>query len=163
MQDFFNLLDKLNETGVDFVIVGGLAGAIFGCTVVTEDIDICCDFTCENLLKLQEALTSLNPVHRMTPNKLKLEITKKNCKEFKNLYLDTNLGQLDCISAVQGVGAFESVKAKSKSVVVNGKQYKVLRIDDLVLSKKALNRPKDNQAITQLEAIKRLQSKENKE
>ncbi|MFA5554400.1 MAG: nucleotidyltransferase [Phycisphaerae bacterium] len=159
MQDFFNLLDKLNEADVDFVIVGGLAGAIHGCTVVTEDIDICCSFTAENLFKLHKALAGLNPVHRMTPNKLKFEITKQNCKDFKNLYIDTDLGQLDCISSVQGIGSFDSVKAKSKPHVINNKQYNILQIDDLILSKKAMNRPKDNQAVNQLEIIKQMKSK----
>lgn len=158
-QNFFNLLDKLYEAGVDFVIIGGLAGAIHGCTIVTEDIDICCDFKAANLLKLQKALAGLNPVHRMTSKKLNLEITEQNCKDLKNLYLDTDLGQLDCISYVQGVGSFDSVKAKSKPRVINNKQYKVLQIDDLILSKKSLNRTKDAQAIKQLEAIKRIQSK----
>jgi hypothetical protein len=162
-ENFFNLLDRLNEAGVDFVIVGGFAGAIYGCTVVTEDIDVCCDFAAGNLLKLQKALTDLHPVHRMTPNKLKLEITEENCKDYKNLYLDTDLGQLDCVSYVQGVGPFDAVKAKSKPVAVGDKRYNVLQIDALILSKKALNRMKDTQAITQLETIQRLQSRKRRE
>ena len=52
--DFFDLLKRLTEADVDFVIVGGFAGVIYGCTDVTQDIDICCDFTADNLLALQE-------------------------------------------------------------------------------------------------------------
>jgi hypothetical protein len=44
------LLECLVHAGVDFVIVGGYAGVVHGCTYVTQDIDICCDFSPANLL-----------------------------------------------------------------------------------------------------------------
>ena len=54
--DFFGLLKRLKEADVDFVIVGGFAGVVYGCTYVTQDIDICCDFSADNLLALQKAI-----------------------------------------------------------------------------------------------------------
>jgi len=57
-----NLLERLARAGVDFVIVGGFAGVVHGCTYLTEDIDICCDFIPANLLALQRALAELHPV-----------------------------------------------------------------------------------------------------
>ena len=116
---------------------------------------VCCDFSSENLLKLQEALIGLNPVHRMTPNKLKLELTKEKCKKLKNLYLRTSLGQLDCISCVTGVGDFEKVKNSSRTIIVDNVEYLVLDIDALIDSKKALNREKDRITINQLKSIKK--------
>jgi len=153
--DFLSLLSTLTEADVDFVVIGGFAGAMYGCTLVTQDVDICCDFSAENLLKLQQALKDLNPVHRMTPNKKKLELTEENCKGLKNLYLDTDLGQLDCLSFIQGVGDHETVKKNSTTV----KQFKVLNIDALIESKKALNRSHDKEAVIQLQYIKDLNFK----
>ena len=45
MSDHLNLLHHLARAGVDFVIVGGYAGIIHGCTYVTLDIDVCLAFT----------------------------------------------------------------------------------------------------------------------
>lgn len=116
--DFFNLLQRLANASVDFVIVGGFAGVIHGCTCVTQDIDICCDFSPANLLRLQKAISDLHPVHRLTPQRKKLRLTKKTCGQFKNLHLDTNIGQLNYLSSIDGIGDYK----KSRSQVSLSKQ-----------------------------------------
>ena len=155
-RDFFDLLSKLAEADVDFVVVGGFAGVVYGCTYVTQDIDICCDFSVSNLMRLQQALADLHPVHRMTPERRKLELTEENCSQFNNLYLDTDYGQLDCISAVKGLGDFPLVKQTSRVIEAQGIQLHVLGLEALIKAKKAMNRPHDKEALLQLEAIKRL-------
>jgi hypothetical protein len=163
ISDLYSLLERLSKAGVDFVLIGGFAGVIHGCTMVTEDIDICCDFRPANLLKLQKALADLHPVHRMTPNKIPLVLTEENCKDLKNLYLDTDIGQLDCISFVQGIGHFENVKAQSRPVAVGGAGHLVLNIDALIQAKKSMNRPRDTEAVIQLESIRELHKKKGQE
>jgi hypothetical protein len=158
VSDFLNLLERLVIAGVDFVIVGGFAGVVHGCTYVTQDIDICCDFSPANLLRLQKALRDLHPVHRMTPKRKKLELTRETCRQFRNLYLDTDIGQLDCVSFIAGVGDYREVKKASEIVKVQDMQLRVLGIDALINSKKAMDRPRDKEAVLQLEAIKRLKS-----
>ena len=71
-KDFIHLLERLVQAEVDFVLVGGFAGVVHGCTFVTQDLDIGCDFSGENLFRLQKALSEANPVHRMTPGRIKL-------------------------------------------------------------------------------------------
>jgi hypothetical protein len=153
--DFFDLLKRLNKAGVDFVIVGGFAGIIHGCSYVTQDIDICCDFSPANLLRLQKALAKLHPVHRMTPKKIKFELNRGNIPHFNNLYLDTDIGQLDCLNYINGLGDFNEVKKSSVPIKVEGAKFFVLDIDSLIRAKKALNRPRDKQAVLELEAIKK--------
>lgn len=155
---FLNLLERLVKAGVDFVIVGGFAGVAHGCTYVTQDIDICCDFASANLLRLQKALLGLHPVHRMTPKRKKLELTRETCGQFKDLYLDTDIGQLDCVSFVEGVGDYREIKRASEFVKMQDMQIRVLSIDALIRAKKAMNRPRDKEAILQLEAIKSLKT-----
>jgi len=157
--DFLNLLEYLAKADVDFVIVGGFAGIVHGCTYVTQDMDICCNFSAANLLKLQKALSRLDPVHRMTPNKKKLELTEENCGQFKNLYLDTDIGQLDCLDVIEGVGDYEKVKQNSIIIEVDDVKYHVLSIDALIKAKKAMNRPHDKEAVRQLESIKKLKDR----
>jgi hypothetical protein len=155
-EDFIELLERLVKAGVDFVIVGGFAGTVYGCMMVTQDVDICFDFSPANLLTLQKAIADLNPVHRMTPGRKKLELTEENCGNFKNLYLDTDIGRLDCLGSIKGVGDYQKVKEESVTVETGGVRLQVLNIDALIESKKAMNRPRDRQAIAELEAIKKL-------
>lgn len=154
--DFVNLLERLIHNGVDFVIVGGFAGVAHGCSYVTQDIDICCDFSPANLLALQRAISDLDPVHRMTPNRKRLKLTEKTCTQFKNLYLDTKKGHLDCLSFIDGLGDYCRAKQESELVEVEDMKIRVLSLDALIKTKRAMNRPRDRAAILQLEAIKKL-------
>ena len=158
--DFICLLKRLCDGNVDFVIVGGFAGVVHGCTYVTQDIDICCDFSAENLLRMQKALFDLHPVHRMTPNRQKLDLSRQNCIEFKNLYLDTDWGQLDCLSFINGLGDYQSVKPASEVIDVEGLQLHILSLEALIKAKKAMNRPRDKEAILQLEAARKLKEQQ---
>lgn len=154
--DFVNLLERLVKNGVEFVIVGGFAGIVHGCTYVTQDVDICCDFSPANLLSLQKAISDLDPVHRMTPNRRKLKLSEKTCTQFKNLYIDTKIGQLDCLSFIDGLGDYTQAKQESDVIEVEDMKICVLNLDALIKTKKAMNRPRDKAAILQLESIKRL-------
>ncbi len=159
MSNFFELIERLFKADVDFVIIGGFAGIVYGCTYVTQDIDVCCDFSAANLLRLQKAITDLQPVHRMTPKRPKLELTEENCSQYKNLYLDTDIGQLDCISFIDSVGGYEKVKQNSNLIEVDDMQFRVLNLDALIETKKAMNRPRDKETVLQLEAIKKLKKR----
>ncbi len=154
---FLDLLERLARAGVDFVIVGGYAGVVHGCTCTTQDIDLCCDFSVANLLALQRALSDLHPVHRMTPGRQPLELTAANAGDFKNLYLDTDLGQLDCLGEIQGLGGFAQVKQASLRIEVEGVELRVLTVDALIRAKEAMHRPRDREALRQLKAIRKLQ------
>ena len=156
--DFLNLLERLVNAGVDFVIVGGFAGVVHGCTYVTQDIDICCDFSAANLLALQRAISDLDPVHRMTPNRKKFQLTEQMCGQFKNLNLDTRIGQLDCLSFIDGLGDYSQVKQESEVVEVENMKMCVLSLDALIRAKESMNRPRDEEAILQLKAIKKLRN-----
>jgi hypothetical protein len=154
-ESFTDILELLGKNDVDFVIVGGFAGVVYGCTYVTQDVDICCDFSSANLKKLQKALEDVHPVRRMTPNRLKFELNDENAGQFKNLYLDTDIGQLDCLSFVEGVGDFKAAKQKSRLIEFEDVKMRVLDIDALIEAKKAMNRPRDIQMLEQLKIIKK--------
>lgn len=153
-KSFLTLLELLAKNKVEFVIIGGFAGVVHGCIYVTQDVDICCDFSSENLLKLKKALDNVHPVHRMTPNRLKFEVDETCARQLKNLYLDTDIGQLDCLSFVDGVGDFADVKGKSQLIEVEGSKMRLLNIDALIKSKKEMKRPQDQQMLEQLKKIK---------
>jgi hypothetical protein len=158
-RDFYCLLDILVSRDVDFVLVGGFAGVVYGSSYVTEDIDICCDFSIDNLFRLDKAVADLHPVHRMTPNRMKFRLTKENAEHLKNLYLDTDMGQLDCLSCIEGVGDYSKVKQASEIIKFEKVKLRVLNLDNLIKAKQAMNRPKDKQVVIELEAIKESKTK----
>lgn len=157
--DFTGLLERLGKAGIDFVIVGGFAGVVHGCSYVTQDVDICLAFSTENLLKLQDALSDVHRVHRMARGRNMLELTEENCTRFRNLYLDTDVGRLDCLSFIDGVGDYAKVRQAGEVIEVAGMQLRVLGLEGLLEAKRAMGRPRDKEAILQLEAIRKLREK----
>lgn len=155
MDDLIDIIERLIEAHVDFVLVGGLAAVTHGSSMTTQDIDICCAFSPENLLRIQSALADINPVHRMTTKRHPLELTKENCASLMNLYLDTDIGQLDCLGEILGLGRFDKVKQQSESIEIDGHICHILTLDALICAKQAMGRPKDIETIRQLKVIQR--------
>ena len=153
MNNLSRMLATLAQGGVEFVLVGGYAAVAHGVTLVTQDVDICCRFSKENLFRLQAVLWGLHPRHRMTPQKLPLELTDELCARLKNLYLETDLCLLDCLSEVKGVGDFGTVLGHSIEVAFPGGTFRVLDLATLIAAKEAMDRPQDRLALTQLRAI----------
>jgi hypothetical protein len=154
VDDFESLLEQLSRGRVRYVVVGGFAAMAHGSSLLTQDVDICCPFTPANLLRLQDALAKFHPVHRMTPTKIPLRLTNENIGTFKNLYLETKLGQLDCLSEVAGVGGWRMVFERSIRVKLARGYCRILDIDGMIDSKMAMNRPRDRESVIQLKAIK---------
>lgn len=154
MSDLNELLGRLTRGRVDFVIVGGYAAVIHGVTLVTRDVDICLRFTPTNLLRLQQAIADLHPVHRLTPQHLPLRLTKLKCAGLKNLYLATDFGVVDCLGEILGVGGFAEVRKRSILKTFSFGRCRVLDLDTLIKAKETMGRERDRQAAIQLRAIR---------
>lgn len=154
MPDLESLLQRLIQGGVDFVLIGGFASVAHGVSLPTQDIDVCCPFTPENLMRLQGAIADIRPVHRMVPARPPLRLTPDTCAGLRNLYLDTDWGQLDCLGEVLALGGYEDVRAHSLAVQLAGGSCRILSIDALIRAKEAMGRPRDREAALQLRAIR---------
>ena len=148
------LLTRLRDKGLDFVVIGGVCAVFHGAPLATFDLDICCPFGEENVRRIESAVADLHPFHRLTANKLPLELSRGNFGELKNLYLETELGKLDCLSEVAGVGDFEAVLKRSITASFSYGRYKFLDLDALIASKNAVGRERDLAAVRFLRAIK---------
>jgi hypothetical protein len=148
------LLRRLKDSGLDFVVIGGVCVVYHGAPLATFDLDICCPFGEENVLKIESAVKDLNPVHRLTANKLSLEMTRDAFRDLKNIYLQTDLGKLDCLGEVAGVGNFDEVKKQSVVASLSYGEFRFMNIDALIASKKAVGREHDWAAVRRLVAIK---------
>jgi hypothetical protein len=153
------LLQRLADSRVDFVVVGGFAGALHGSAIVTRDLDICAALTPGNIERLREALRDLNPRHRMTSKNLSFLQVPKPGESVSNLYLQTDWGVVDILSSVTGLGDFEAVRANSETFEISGKKFRLISLPDLVRAKESLGREKDILAAKELRAIAAMREK----
>lgn len=154
MSDLEALLARLIAHQVKFVIIGGYAAAAHGARLVTHDLDVCCDFTAGNLMRLQDAVCDLHPAHRMHPARPPLRLTPETCRGWRNLYLQTDLGQLDCLDSVAGVGDFAEAERNSVEIGLPLGRCRLLSLDALIQAKEAMSGPKDQLALVELKAIR---------
>ena len=154
MQNLSELTRKLVEAQVEFVLIGGFAAVAHGATLVTRDVDICCRFSEHNLSCIQKALSGLHPVHRSRPDP-PLDFTTKQCTRLKNLCLKTDLGVLDCLDEVLGIGDFGAVLRQSVEVELPFGPCRILDIEGLIRAKEAMNRDHDRITVRQLQEIKK--------
>ena len=150
MQDFRQLLERLADSGLDFVIVGGYAAVTHGSSLVTRDLDICMVLSNDTVEKLRAVLAQWNPKHRMTPQSLSfLEFPKSG--PIQNLYLRTDVGVVDILSSVLGVGDFGELRKNAENFEINGRVYHVISLQDLIVAKEAMGREKDLLAVKELD------------
>ncbi len=147
------LLQRLCDAEIDFVIVGGFAAVLHGSTLVTRDLDVCAILTPENVGKLREILRDLKPTHRFTPQRLSFLDNPEPGAYLQNLYLETELGAIDILSSILGVGDFGRVRAASIEIELFERRCRVMSLEDLMRAKEALGRDKDLLALKELRAI----------
>jgi predicted nucleotidyltransferase len=153
MQSLSHLLQRLADSGVEFVIIGGFAGVLHGSALVTRDLDICAVLTPANIERLRVALKDLNPKHRMTPQALSFLQVPKPGEGANNLYLRTDWGVVDVLSSVLGLGDFERLKVHAETIIIGGKPCQLIGLEDLILAKEAMGRDKDLLAAKELRAV----------
>jgi hypothetical protein len=83
--DFKALLDILTGAGVEFILVGGLAGIAHGSARLTQDIDVVYARSDENMEKLARALAQHQPYLRGAPPGLPLFSPSTNLLKIEDL------------------------------------------------------------------------------
>ena len=147
------LLALLHQQRVEFVLIGGVCGVMHGSGLLTVDLDVCCRFSPANLRRLESALSDLHPYHRLTPKKLPFVLTDKLSSSLKNLYLQTDLGKLDCLSEVTGVGDYDTALNRSIQFNLSFGPIRMFDLETLIISKEAAGREKDKYALPVLRAL----------
>lgn len=69
------------------------------------------------------------------------------------LMLSTDLGPVDLLSEVVGLGSFQEARASSVLVEAFGRQIHTLDLPALIQSKRAMGREKDRSVLRELEAL----------
>jgi len=157
MQNLSELTRRLIAAQVEFVLVGGFAALAHGVMRSTRDVDICCRFSEENLMRIQKAFADIHPVHRSRTD-LPLELTPELCASLKNLYLETDLGIVDCLSEILGVGDFDEVARHAVELELPIGTCRVIDIGTLIRAKEAMNRDHDRITVKHLKEIQKRQN-----
>jgi len=153
MPSSLEILKRLVEKEVDFVLVGGMASVAHGSSMVTEDLDVCARLDTANASRILQAIGDLDPKWRTNPRHPALTSDPSVLATFNNLYLLTNLGIVDVLGEITGIGSFDEVKRRSIEIQVAGVRCRVMDLSSLIESKRAIGRPKDIHVARELEAI----------
>jgi hypothetical protein len=151
--DFGGIIGLLADAGVEFVIVGGLAAQAHGAARLTQDVDLVYRRTPENIARLAAALAPHAPYLRGAPPGLPFRFDAPTIQRGLNFTLTTRLGDLDLLGEIVGGGGYEQLSAHSTPLKVFGRQVLVLELAALIRAKRAAGRPKDLEAIAELEAL----------
>lgn len=151
--DFEGLLRALLGGRVEFVLVGGLAATVHGSTRSTIDVDIVYRRSPDNLARLVAALAPLSPYPRGAPPGLPFRFDVGTVERGLNFTLDTTLGALDLLGEIAGGGRYEDLLPKSEVIRLFGFDCRCVTLEALVALKRAAGRPRDLEALAELEAL----------
>jgi predicted nucleotidyltransferase len=150
------LVRRLQDRGVQFVVVGGLAMIAHGSAYLTRDLDLCYERSPSNLAALVAALDPLHPYLRGVPPGLPFRLDVPTLQAGLNFTLTTDCGDLDLLGEVSGLGAYPQVLAQSVERKMFDMTVRILSLDGLIAAKKAAGRGKDKQHLLELEELKKM-------
>lgn len=153
MTDFAALLRALVDAGVRFIVVGGAAATAHGVARLTVDLDVVYDRSTENLKRLVDALGPAQPYLRGAPPGLPFRFDAETLRRGLNFTLSCQLGQIDLLGEITGGGGYTELLPYCDVLKPYGIECQYLGLRRLIQVKRAAARPKDFEAIAELEAL----------
>lgn len=135
------MLTVLDHHSVDLVVVGSFATALHGSPFLTDNLDIAPERTHENLTRLSAALLELGA---QSPD----EYLPSSLDAVEFLNLTTEHGKLDISTK-----GYPDLVRDAETMVLAGVQVRVASLADIIRSKQAANRPKDQRVLPTLREI----------
>lgn len=152
-RSFRDLLEVLVNGGVEFVLIGGVAASVHGSARYTQDVDVVYNRTPDNIARLTIALAAIHPYLRGAPLGLPFHFDAATVKRGLNFTLTTDLGALDLLGEASGNGTYQALQAHSQTRLLLGLPCLCVDLPKLIELKRAAGRPKDYEALAELEAL----------
>ena len=147
--DYRTLFNEMNEAGIDYMLVGGVAVNFYGIPRMTYDLDLMIALKPENILKLLSKLSDwgYKPRAPVDPNDLADEkkrgiwIREKNMKAFSFYHEKEAIGEIDVL--IDSPRPYEVLKKRAKIFDVEGTNVPVISVKDLINLKQRTGRQQD--------------------
>jgi len=150
---FDKLLPLLVNGGIEFILIGGVAGIVHGSARVTYDVDIVYHRSKGNLESISKLLRPLSPYLRGAPPGLPFTLDLPALRHGLNFTLTTKLGDLDLLGEVVGGGNYRELLPHTFLVEAFGVKFGCVDLPTLIKLKRAAGRPKDLESIAELQAL----------
>lgn len=137
------IFEALLRHGVDFVVIGGLAGIAHGSAYNTEDVAVAYKRSRENLERLAGSLSELGATLRGAPPRLPFQLDAKTLRAGMNFTFDTRFGSFDILGEPAGAPRYEELRTSGSSETLWGVTIRVASLDHLIAMKEAAARPRD--------------------
>lgn len=160
MTDFTGVIRMLVDGQIDFILVGGVAATVHGSARLTRDVDVVYSRTPANMKRLVEALAPYDPYLRGVPAGLPFLWDVNTIQRGLNFTLTTRLGDIDLLGELTGGGGFEQLQAHASNVRLFDRDVPCLDLDWLIRVKRAAGRPRDLEAVAELEALREERDRE---
>jgi predicted nucleotidyltransferase len=139
---FFDILKILDQHGVEFILVGGVAAILEGAPVSTFDLDVMVRPTPEDRDRLLEALRELN-AHYLDPAGRQIFPDRAKLDTLRIHRLVTDSGPMDVLEQIGKGLTYADLTEKTEIYEVNGLPVRTLRLEMIIRSKEEANRDKD--------------------
>ncbi len=143
------IIRTLAAHGVRYVMIGALAARLQGFPRLTADLDITPARTDENLSRLAAALLELNArvFTEAVPEGLVFDCSAASLGRASLWNLVTDAGRIDLAFEPSGTTGFEDLAAGAVRFDVYGTSLLAARLEDIIRSKEAADRPQDRQDV----------------
>ena len=150
--DVGELLRRLADAGVEFIVVGGAAAVLHGAPITTEDLDIVHRRSPENVSRLKALLDELDARVRELANR-RLPPQESALLGDGHVLLSTRLGPLDCLGTLIDGRGFDELVSHSDSIKDEGVEFLVVDLPTLIELKTKTGRAKDRLMLPVLIAL----------
>lgn len=148
-------LRVLDEYGVRYVVIGGVAGAVHGSPSITQDLDICYDRRSDNLEPLAEALQSIHARLRGAPPDVPFILDARTLERGDFFTFSTDAGPLDLLGTPSGSsGGYDALARNAETIKLDDLTVRVASLGDLMAMKRAAGRPQDLKELEILGALR---------
>lgn len=156
------IVTVLARHGVQYVLIGALAARLQGFPRVTADADITPRRDQENLERLARALRELDArvYTESVPEGLSFDCSASTLERAEMWNLVTSAGRLDVAFQPSGTGGYADLARGAVRFEVFGVELQAARLEDILRSKQAADRPQDRQDVVVIQEMLRRRERE---